>query len=125
MDYAERPVGDPKHVPEAWPLLLSKEQLCAYIGVSTATLTRICPVRPLDLGANVVRYSRPQIEDWVATLPPRLIGRKPDALPVDAEVVQDAAAAPSAENAEDRPMNAIERARARVSKGPTRWRKTG
>lgn len=125
MTAAVRPVGDPKHVPEAWPLLLSKEQLCAYIGVSTATLARICPVRPLDLGANVVRYHRAQIEEWVGTLPPRLIGQKPVDLPATSKGVQDESPATSTEIAEDRPLNAIERARARASKGPTRWRKTG
>lgn len=66
--------GHPRHVPETWPTLLSRDQLCAYLGVSADTITRICPVRPLDLGANLVRYSRGQIDEWVATLPPRLMG---------------------------------------------------
>lgn len=58
-------------IPAAWPLLLNKEQLCAYLGVCERTLSKICPVAPLDLGANVVRYDRRQIDAWVERLPAR------------------------------------------------------
>lgn len=109
-------VGHPRHVPETWPALLSREQLCAYIGVSMRRITRICPVRPLDLGANIVRYSRAQIDEWVATLPPRLMVRRQedeaDRGPMS--VVEDIS--------ETRGEAALERVRARA--GGSKWRKT-
>ncbi|MGO4687224.1 helix-turn-helix transcriptional regulator [Brevundimonas sp. 2YAF1] len=57
--------------PMAWPLLLNKQQLASYLGMSGSTLAKICPVAPIDVGANLVRYSRTQIDEWVATLPAR------------------------------------------------------
>lgn len=63
----------PHAVPDAWPLLLSREQLCAYLGgMDERTLVKILPVQPLDIGANLLRYHRPQIDAWVNTLGPRL-----------------------------------------------------
>lgn len=53
----------------AWPALLSKTQLEAYVGVSWATLLKICPVPPVDIGANLVRFSRAQIDEWLSSLP--------------------------------------------------------
>ena len=110
--------GHPRHVPETWPALLSRDQLCAYIGVSADTLTRICPVRPLDLGASVVRWSRLQIDEWVATLPPRLM--------VAGLLNRDAPVAPttlaSEDFAESRGEAALDRVRARA--GGSKWRKT-
>jgi predicted DNA-binding transcriptional regulator AlpA len=107
--------GHPRHVPETWPTLLSRDQLCAYIGVSVDTITRICPVRPLDLGANLVRYSRRQIDDWVATLPPRLM--------VAQQVSGDGAEAALAQDevAESRTEAALDRVRARAD--GVKWRK--
>lgn len=55
----------------AWPLLLSKQQLASYLGMSGSTLAKVCPVAPVDVGASLVRYSRAQIDEWVATLPAR------------------------------------------------------
>lgn len=105
--------GHPRHVPEAWPALLSREQLCSYIGVSPTTLTRVCPVRPLDLGANLVRYSRAQIDEWVATIPPRLMA---------ARRTEDGAVAVLDEGSDSRGEAALERVRARA--GGAKWRKT-
>ena len=48
-----------------------KQQLEAYIGASWATLSRVCPVAPIDIGANLLRFSRAQIDAWVASLPAR------------------------------------------------------
>ena len=119
-------------VPQAWPLLLTREQLCAYLGgLSWGTLTKILPVAPLDLGANVLRYSRPQVDAWAATLPPRL----PKALRQEAASVQGdqttiAEAAPSdpADEPETRAAVAVERARQRAmglrGKGRSSWRKS-
>lgn len=116
---AQEPVfepGHPRHVPASWPMLLSRDQLCAYIGVSPATLTKICPVRPLDLGASLIRYSRDQIDEWVATLPPRLMvaHRTDDAL--------SGMAAGNLGEAETRAESALDRVRARAE--GSRWRKT-
>lgn len=110
--------GHPRHVPETWPTLLSRDQLCAYIGVSADTLTRICPVRPLDLGASVVRWSRLQIDDWVPTLPPRLmVAHQPSG---DTDHVEPANSLD--EVAETRAEAALDRVRARA--GGSKWHKT-
>ena len=59
-------------IPEAWPLLLTRDQLRAYLGgMAAETLFKVCPIPPVDLGANILRYSRLQIDAWVATLTPR------------------------------------------------------
>ena len=113
------PAGHPRHVPEAWPLLLSRDQLCAYIGVSAETLVKVCPVAPVDLGANVVRYNRDHVDAWVAGLPPRLISlRKSE------EGGQDARPADEVPDpGEERTLSAVERVRARAT-GGARCRKT-
>lgn len=93
-------------VPEAWPALLSREQLRAYLGgICDATLRKICPVAALDLGANVLRYRRAEIDAWLQGCRHRL--PTPDG---------DAQDTPPAEHpaANDRPMTAVERARARA-----------
>lgn len=115
----------------AWPLLLTREQLCAYLGgLSWSTLAKVLPVAPLDLGANVLRYSRPEIDAWAASLPPRL----PKALQGDGHESQpraseaDAAAGDLADQPDTRPSAAVERARKRAlglsGKGRSTWRKS-
>jgi hypothetical protein len=59
-------------LPEAWPRLLSRSQSAAYCGISESAFARICPVAPLDLGMNVIRYNRRQLDAWIDGLPPRL-----------------------------------------------------
>lgn len=91
-------------VPESWPALMSREQLRAYLGgICDATLRKVCPVPPLDLGANVLRYRKGDVDRWLDGRPHRL----PKSLPDE----QDA---PPVAN--DRPMSAVERARARAGK---------
>ena len=91
-------------VPEAWPALLSREQLRAYLGgIADATLRKICPVPAIDLGANVLRYRRGDVDAWLQACPARLPsaeGRGQDTAPP----------------ANDRPLSAVERARARAGK---------
>lgn len=58
-------------MPLAWPLLLSKAQLCAYLCISVVTLGRICPVPPLVLGVRLLRWRRTDIDDWVSGIPTR------------------------------------------------------
>lgn len=91
-------------IPEAWPALLSREQLRAYLGgICDATLRKVCPVPPLDLGANVLRYRKAEVDRWLESCPARLpksVGDEQDAPPA----------------ANDRPMSAVERARARAGK---------
>jgi len=54
-------------IPEAWPALLSREQLCAYAGgISDTTLRKVCPVPAVDLGANVLKYRRAEVDAWLA-----------------------------------------------------------
>jgi len=67
----ERRDAHPAAAPMAWPSLLTKEQLEAYLGMSWSTIIKVCPVAPVDVGANLVRYSRAQIDEWVSTLPAR------------------------------------------------------
>jgi hypothetical protein len=92
-------------IPEAWPALLSREQLCAYAGgISDATLRKICPVAAVDLGANVLKYRRAEVDAWLAGLPHRGLRLAQD----------DEHDAPPAANG-DRPSAAVERARARAA----------
>lgn len=119
-------------IPPAWPLLLTREQLCAYLGgLSWGTLSKVLPVAPLDLGANVLRYSRPQIDAWAAGLPPRL----PKGLQHDLKASHDEEACDRVAVSDDleaepasRPAAALERARQRAlglsGKGRSPWRKS-
>ncbi|MBJ7412505.1 MAG: hypothetical protein JHD15_19400 [Phenylobacterium sp.] len=92
-------------IPETWPALLSRDQLRAYLGgIGDATLRMILPVAPVDLGANVLRYRKSEVDAWVQALGHRL------PKPRDGE--QDAS--PAAFTVVDRPTSAIERARARA-----------
>jgi predicted DNA-binding transcriptional regulator AlpA len=61
-------------IPEAWPLLMSREQVCAYLGMSADTLKRVLPVPALALGAKLLRWRRTDIDEWAAGLPARLTG---------------------------------------------------
>lgn len=58
------------HIPEAWPALLDRPQLCAYVGLSDQTLARILPVHPVDLGVRDVRWKRIDIDQRIGGLPP-------------------------------------------------------
>lgn len=57
-----------------WPAMLTRAELCDYLGVSWSTLKGTLTVHPIDFGASVVRYSRAQIDDWIKTRPPRIKG---------------------------------------------------
>jgi predicted DNA-binding transcriptional regulator AlpA len=98
---------DRSRIPEAWPLLLCREQLAAYLGMSAETIRRICPVAPLDLGVNLVRWRRPDIDAWVAGLPARLVR--------GAHGVATPAPTPSRAASEERRLSAVERARDRAA----------
>lgn len=101
-------------VPEAWPILLTREQLCAYLGgLSDVTLRKVCPVPAVDLGANVLRYHRAHVDAWVDGLGPR-------GLRVRTENEQDA---PAAANDAPAGMTPAERARARAT-GKQRWKRS-
>lgn len=73
--------GKPTLLPASWPLLLTKEQLSAYLALSWSTISKICTVAPLDVGASVIRYNRLQIDEWVASLPPKTIKHAAPAAP--------------------------------------------
>lgn len=60
-------------IPEAWPTLMSKRQLAAYTGISSATLARVCPVPPLRMGARVLRWRRSDVDAWIGGLPFRIV----------------------------------------------------
>lgn len=97
--------GRPSAPPMFWPLLLTKEQLSAYLALSWSTISKICTVAPVDVGATVIRYNRFQIDEWVASLPPRTIKHA-------------ALAAPSLSNIEaesdERRTSALDKVRART-----------
>ena len=73
--------GRPSASPASWPLLLTKEQLSAYLALSWSTISKICTVAPVDVGASVIRYNRLQIDEWVASLPPKTIKHAAPAAP--------------------------------------------
>lgn len=54
----------------AWPLLLSLAQVCAYLDLSPASFRKVCPVPAVALGVAVARWNRNQIDEWVNSLPP-------------------------------------------------------
>lgn len=120
MTAALFPPGHPRHIPEAWPALLSRDQLRAYVGgMSDETLSKVCPVAPVELGANLLRYPRDQVDRWVAGLQPRPGGlRKSPPAPKVEPTEQDAPA-----GASDHAARALERIRARA-KGSRRCRTT-
>lgn len=94
-------------IPEAWPALLSRDQLCAYLGgASDTTVRKVCPVAPVDMGANVLRYRRAEIDAWLASLPHRGLRGRPAG-------EQDTPDDPPAAN--DRPSASVARARARAA----------
>jgi hypothetical protein len=101
------------HVPDAWPLLLSRVQAAVYLGLSESTLVRICPVAPLDLGANVLRYSRPQLDAWIAGIPPRLPHDKPPSQDEVMRLANEAHAQAATAAAEERRQAALARAERR------------
>ena len=75
---AQMALGDsspPASVPAAWPLLLTKEQMSAYLALSWSTISKVCTVAPVDIGANVIRYNRLEVDEWVSGLPSKTIKR--------------------------------------------------
>lgn len=106
--------GRPSAPPASWPLLLTKEQLSAYLALSWSTISKICTVAPVDVGASVIRYNRLQIDEWVAGLPPKTIKHAAPATPsfTDLETKSD-----------ERRTSALDRVRARTllsqSHGPS------
>jgi predicted DNA-binding transcriptional regulator AlpA len=60
-------------IPEAWPTLLTREQACAYVGMSADSMARTCPVPPVALGVKLLRWRRKDIDAWVEDLPSRLL----------------------------------------------------
>lgn len=112
------PPGHPRHVPEAWPLLMSRDQACAYVGCSPDTLVKVCTVQPRDMGASLIRYYRLDLDAWAASLPPRLSSLQKPQPHGDDEAAQSSAPAMEQEEvAGERRESAVERARARASGG--------
>lgn len=93
-------------LPASWPLLLTKEQLSAYLAMSWSTISKICTVPPLDVGASVIRYNRLQIDEWVASLPPKAIKNAAPAAPTLPDLETER---------EERRNAALDKVRARTS----------
>ena len=102
-------------IPEAWPLLLTRELVCAYVCMSADTMKRICPVQPIALGAKLLRWRKADIDDWIAGLPVRL---------AKGEAATDNVPAPAQIAGEERRFSAVERAKQRSSRqtGKTSWK---
>jgi hypothetical protein len=80
------------------------------------TLRNICPVPAVDLGANLRRYPRAQVDAWVATLPPRLLKAQADINTAVAAANNDAMAS------NDRRESAVEMARRRAEEASKKCR---
>lgn len=65
--------GGPKWIPDAWPLLMTRTEVCEYLEIPPERFFEICPIPPVDLGANVTRYHRWQIWEWANAMPPTLM----------------------------------------------------
>lgn len=59
-------------IPEAWPLLLDREQLSAFLNIPGDVIEKILDVAPLDLGNGVIRWNRTQVEEWAQSLKPKI-----------------------------------------------------
>lgn len=105
-----------------WPAMLNRTELCEYTGVSWRTLKNVLTVRPVDMGANVVRYSRVQVDEWVASLPPRLLSTKKQNDGADEDAGTHAEDTEGGPVLESRVEAALDRVRARA--GGSKWRKT-
>jgi hypothetical protein len=106
-------------IPESWPLLLTKEQLCAYLGdLSWDTVKKIMPVAPLDLGANVLRYRRPDVDNWIARCP-----HKTPRLPQGDSVPHGDPPVETAEPGEERRVTSLDKVRRRTQQDQRRWPK--
>lgn len=95
----------PASVPAAWPLLLTKEQMTMYLALSWSTIAKVCTVAPVDIGANVIRYNRIEVDEWVAGLPSRTIKRS-----------APAAAMQPADEDHQRRQSALDKIRARTQR---------
>ena len=101
-------------VPEAWPLLMSREVACAYLMLSKDSFRRVCPVPALELGVNLLRWRRHDLDDWTSGLPLRLLRGQ-------TECRAEASSIPPAQlAAEERRISAVERAKQRSRTSPTR-----
>lgn len=100
------------HIPEAWPALLDRAQLAAYVGFAEQTLMRILPVRPVDCGIRGTRWKRREIDEWIDNLPHQLPGGKDSAHVAAASTPADGEHDP----AEERRAEALARVKARALK---------
>ena len=109
-------------IPEAWPALLSKTQVCAYVGMSWDSLSRTCPVPPVALGVNLLRWRRADIDGWISGLPSRLQSTP------QAEGYEERSPGPSPSQlaGEERRFDALERASQRAMRRVRKpsWKKS-
>ena len=93
---------------------MSREVACAYLTLSNDTFRRICPVPALDLGVNLLRWRRDDLDAWASGLPLRLLRGQ-------AECQINAAPTPPVHLAADeRRVSAVERAKQRSRTSPAR-----
>ena len=104
-----------------WPLLLNRAEVCEYLGASWSTLKNTLTVRPVDMGANMIRYNREQLKEWAARLPPRSKVPK-QSNDVDGEAGALVWNTAETDITESRGEVALDRVRARA--GGSKWRKT-
>lgn len=99
-------------IPNAWPLLMRMETALAYLdNMDERTFKKICPVRPVDLGANVLRYARPDLDAWAAGLDHRLPKTQPAVNDMPAK-----SAPPIEELSAIDAMSSLDKVRARIER---------
>jgi hypothetical protein len=101
-------------IPDAWPLLLTRELACAYLQISAESFARICPIPSVDLGLRVLRWNRLQLDTWVAGLPARLPRAQAEAQ--DGEAGLFVPAQPADERRDGAIARALERSQCRTSR---------
>jgi hypothetical protein len=104
----------PVQVFGAWPLMMTREQVCAYLNISPEMFAKACPVPPIDWGGSGLRWNREHIDAWVASCPPRLtsVQRKADT----AAVLPFSPDTPEEMASEERRADSLDRVRKRTAK---------
>lgn len=60
-----------------------------YLALSWSTIAKVCTVAPVDIGANVIRYNRLEVDEWVSGLPSKTIKRSAPAAGMRPQTADD------------------------------------
>lgn len=78
-----------------------------YLALSWSTIAKVCTVAPVDIGANVIRYNRLEVDEWVSGLPSKTIKRSAPAAGMQP---------PTADDDSQRRQAALDKIRARTQR---------